>query len=90
MSKLQLIAKQFDEDAFYLWVRDNVEDVKRFKELMRDISQYFEDGRYGYDPSKAVYFDDKSGVRDDIKRLRNFLAKVKEYTALKKENCTSI
>ena len=85
MRKFRLIAKQFDEGAFYLWIQDNIEDVVRFNELKKDTSSYFEGGQHGYDPSGLIYFGDKSDIKNAINRLKSFLAKIKEYSSLKKK-----
>lgn len=84
MKKFQLLAKQFDEDALYLWIKDNVKEIKYFLDLRESVLFWYFADR-GYDPAVKIYWGDKSEIRESISRLRNYSKQVKEYLALNRK-----
>lgn len=82
--KYQLIAKQFDQDIFCDWLKDNIAEIKQFLDLRHSILFWYFGDR-GYDPAVGIYFDDKQKIREDIQTLRNYAKKVKEFEVLRRK-----
>ena len=90
MRKFQLIAKQFDKEALYLWIQDNLKDMRRFAYLQEDVLYRFcgfDDYQHYscYDPAFEIYSGNKQEIRETIQELRNYSKKVKEFEVLRRK-----
>ena len=91
--KTKLIAKQFDKEALYLWIQDNLKDMRRFAHLQEAVLfKYFGPNAYyrysfdkGFDPAVWIYFGDKQKIREAIQDLRDYPKAVKEFETLRRK-----
>lgn len=86
MSKFQLIAKQFDEHAFYLWMKDNTELIKRFDWLERHIFYYTFSKSFCDDPAGSIFYRSELEIRHKtLIELKQYPNLINEYNDLRNE-----